>query len=64
MKNHFSLITKHFMHKIFIINQTCSRRRCRDGGGSAAAAGFSKFIVPAAAFFSRTWKKCVNLIGF
>jgi hypothetical protein len=31
-------------------------------GSSAAAAGFLKFI--AAAFFSRTLKKCMNLIEF
>ncbi len=37
---------------------------CRDGGGGAAAAGFLKFIATAAAFFSRTVKKCMNLIEF
>jgi hypothetical protein len=31
-------------------------------GAAAAAAGFLKFI--AAAFFSRTLKKCMNLIEF
>jgi hypothetical protein len=30
----------------------------------AAAAGFLKFIAVAAAFFSRTLKKCMNLIEF